>query len=503
MAGVVPEPELVAAAKAGDRAAAGEFFSRHLEYLRAMSRRVAPTPDRAEDLLAGAIARLLELWARGHGPDENVLTYLVSSMRNRIIDESRSPRAREAFVEELPEARLAVTPDFRGVDLLREARFVRAAFGRLPPDSQHGIREVIVNGRPPREVAPELGRSAGALSTLVTRAKAALRRELLVVILREGRAECAENAEGLPAQVLESPDAHPSSAPGLGHVLGCAECRANWGRYATLTSALGILPLLSVGLAVGSPAPVATAAAAAGPVPDAGGGDPSTPDTRAAPAPSVAVAAGIPGAGVVRGVVGTSAGAGTAAGIAAASGMGAIVARAGAVARSAVIGSAGVVVAVGALIAGAGLLTAALLDSTGVVDLPGSSVVPIAAVDAPAAHLRTMVTPYPDGTVELEVAFEVDANDWSLVSFAIALPDTVRITSASGDWNCSSSAGGGICTRDSSVPVSSRFTLTAEDGMPEDGKYLVQLEALAEGVTTTGYSSGPLPASESAPNPAP
>lgn len=489
MARVVSDAELVAAAKAGDRAAAGAFFARHLEYLGVMSRRVASSPDRAEDLLAGAITRLLELWRRGDGPDENVLTYLVSSMRNWVIDESRSPRAREVFVEELPEAPLAVLPDLRRVDLVREAALVRAAFARLSGDSQHAILEVVVNGRPPREVGPELGRSPGALSTLVTRAKAALRRELLVVILREGRAECAENAEALPSRVLDTPDAHPSGAPGIAHVLTCAECLANWGRFATLTSALGLVPVLSLGLTLGSPAP--GAAAAAGGASRDGNGVDSSPDGRhVAPTPAPAAPIAPSGSPAVAGGLAASAPVG-------------VVARVGRRARSVVVGPVGFAVTVVAVIGGAGMLVAALLGATGVVALPGSVVVPVAAEDAPTAHLRTSVTPNPDGSIELDVAFEVEADDWSLTSFAIALPPGVRIAAASGGWSCAASDGGGDCSLSGAVPVGSRFTLSADGGMPEDGEYLVQLEALAEGVTTVGYSRGPLPATEQTATPTP
>lgn len=482
--------------------AAGAFFARHFSYLRVMARRVAGSGDHAEDLLGGAMARLLELWARGEGPAENVLTYLVAAMRNRVIDEQRSPRARELWVEEMPESALISEADsLRVVDLQAEFGLVRRAFDRLAPDARRALQEVVVNGRPPREVAVEMGRSAGAVSTLVTRAKEALRRELLVVMLGEGREECAVNAETLPSRVLDSPVEHPEGAPGLAHVLGCVDCRAVWARYATLTSALGVVPLLSLGLAVGAPAAPATAATGAAGTPDGSGGGSHTPDAKAAPTTLVAAGAAAPGGGV--GLAGGAAGAGAAVGGAAAAGVAAVLARMAAGARAAVVGRAGIVVVVVALIAGAGLLVAALLGATGVVALPGSSVVPIAAVDAPAAHLRTAVTPYPDGTVDLEVDFEVEADEWSLVSFSVTLPETVRITSASGGWSCPSSDGGGVCTLAGAVPVSSRFTLTAEDVMPEDGVYLVELEALAEGVTTTGYSRGPLPASEPTPAPSP
>lgn len=487
----IPEAELIAKAMAGDSAAAGEFFARHFPYLRLMARRVATSPDRAEDLLAGAMARLLELWKRGEGPAENVLTYLVAAMRNRQIDEHRSPRAREAWVEELPESSLPSIPEsLQSVELHSEFDLVRRAFDRLSADSQRALREVVVNGRPPREVASELGRSAGAVSTLVTRSKTALRRELLVVMLGEGREECAVNAEALPSQVFDAPEAHPAGAAGVLHVLGCVDCRTVWNRYATLTSALGILPLLSVGLVVGSPAPAATAAATAGSVSDEGARVSSISSSKTAPAPSVAWAVGRPGNGSPLGTIGVS-------------GAGAILARAGAVARAVVVGPAGVVVAVVTLIAGAGLLMAAWLGASGVLDLPGSSVVPIAAFDAPAAHLGTTVTPYPGGSVGLEVDFDIEADEWSLVSFSIALPDTVRIVAASTGWSCPMDDGGARCTFDGKVPGSSRFTLVAAGGMPDDGEYLVQVEALAEGVTTTGFSWGPLPTPEQTPTPAP
>ncbi|WP_254791517.1 RNA polymerase sigma factor, partial [Curtobacterium sp. MCBA15_005] len=53
-----------------------------------------------EDLLSEALVRLVEKWASGNGPSEHVNAYVIRSMRNRVIDELRSPRSKTDAVED-------------------------------------------------------------------------------------------------------------------------------------------------------------------------------------------------------------------------------------------------------------------------------------------------------------------------------------------------------------------------------------------------------------------
>ena len=81
--------ELARRAASGDRAAAAEFFRQNQRMLRSMARRMASDVLDPEDLLSEAVTTLLERWARGAGPDRSIVAYLISTMRNRVIDELR------------------------------------------------------------------------------------------------------------------------------------------------------------------------------------------------------------------------------------------------------------------------------------------------------------------------------------------------------------------------------------------------------------------------------
>lgn len=255
--------DLARRAAEGDRRAAGRYFQETLPWLLGAARRIAPYSGSAEheDMVADAWVKLMAQWATGKGPQGNPRSYLAQTMRNAFTDRLRSPESRVAAIESQGEGwseefqvsdELAVRP----AELHREAAILRTAFASLNPDFQLVLQRVLIDGVPPRTVAEELGKPSSAVSSQLNRAKHALRREVLIGYIAESNvAACLQNARLLPDRVKDSFEDHSPGDRGLAHVLTCAECRSAWARFASMTSALGVLPLLIWGGLTASPSP--------------------------------------------------------------------------------------------------------------------------------------------------------------------------------------------------------------------------------------------------------
>ncbi|MCK2030039.1 sigma-70 family RNA polymerase sigma factor [Microbacterium galbinum] len=242
------DDRLSAAANAGDRAAAGMFLLRNQRMLLTTARRLATSGIDPDDLLADALVGLLSLWKSGTGPKEKAGAYVIRSMRNRMIDEFRSPRSRVLPLVDTEDNLPTVMQDTRHIELDAEYRRVRTALLLLPDDQQQVLRATIIDGRKPAELEEELGRPASSIYALSLRARKGLRRAMLRVILEEDDppAECRHAATRLPPVVTEDVDDAADSA-GMEHIRDCPRCRAAWGRFGTTASLLGVATVLLIG----------------------------------------------------------------------------------------------------------------------------------------------------------------------------------------------------------------------------------------------------------------
>lgn len=239
------DEQIAVAANAGDRDAIATYFARNLGLLSAMSRRIAMNIIDPEDLLAEAITRLVAIWADGRGPTNEVTAYVIRSMRNRVVDELRSPRSKVAYLDTDFELAAPDSGELREVELADAFAVVRAALDALSPDYRAVLQYIVVDGLTPREVAAQLGRSSHAIVVQVSRAKVAMRRELLrVLIKRESDAvACRRASDRLPKDIpaeLTLAEKHDS----FRHIATCPTCSIAWARFTGLAGALGVVPLI-------------------------------------------------------------------------------------------------------------------------------------------------------------------------------------------------------------------------------------------------------------------
>lgn len=459
--------DLAQRANLGDERAAASFIGACLPYWMGAARDIAAPQlrDEAEDLVQGSIAKLLELWRRGEGPSRNTRAYVTASIRNAHATQARSPRSRSRSLDDQalePGGASVQSPDnTEFTDLTYEREAIREAIDLISPDHRAVLIATVVEGRKPGDLVEALDRPAPAVSNLIARAKQALRRALLVVYLSRGGAECSHNARELPRQVLNELDDHEDSERGIAHARSCNRCRRNWRRFAAVTTALGVLPLLTVAQLTAGAEP----AAADDTDPDAG--DRGEDGSQAAPSAGLGAIQG--GAGSAAAVPGT---------------VGAFT-KALATPLALAIGILFVVVALIAVLLQLRVSAQAGEESvyTGEIsgDNPHSASFVVHLGEASSGDTRTVVA---DFAVR-------DAAEWSISDLTLSLPGGSELLSNSKNLNCSASEQGvWRCLTDGVANRAGPFEFLVRSPEGRRGSFALDLLATADGDAFTGRATG-------------
>jgi RNA polymerase sigma factor (sigma-70 family) len=170
-----PDHALVAAARAGDRAAFAILVERHYDMLLATCRRAAGDPETAADAAQEAVVAAL-LGLDRLRSDDRFAAWLVGIGLN-LCRRALRERARWARAEGPEPVAPDPGPD-EAADAARTAERVRAAIEALPPGQRAAVALFYLGGLGHAEVADRLGTRPGAVKTRLHKARVALRREL-------------------------------------------------------------------------------------------------------------------------------------------------------------------------------------------------------------------------------------------------------------------------------------------------------------------------------------
>ncbi len=210
----VSDVELLARMREGDDRAYEELYRRHAEPVRRYARTCCRDADTAEDLTGEVFARTLQAVRGGKGPEASVRAYLLASVRRVAADWART-RRRERLVDDFAAFAQAAAGTAAGegetlapgaeVRAMREAeqRLIVRAFRSLSEYDRMLLWHTAVEGVPPQEVAPLLGKTRGATATAAHRAREHLKQAYLQAhvsqaLTTEG-GECARYADRLGA----------------------------------------------------------------------------------------------------------------------------------------------------------------------------------------------------------------------------------------------------------------------------------------------------------------
>ena len=217
------DAELVAAVRAGDVAAYGELFERHVGAARRLARQLVSATD-ADDLVADAFAKVLLVLRRGGGPDLAFRAYLLTALRRLHVDRLRAA-ARLHPTDDLTPFDPGVPFRDTAVEGYDNATAARA-FASLPQRWQVVLWHTEVEGQKPAEVAPLLGLSPNSVSALAYRAREGLRQAFVSMHAQETvDATCLWGQEHLGAY-LRHGLSRRDAARVRGHLAGCRRCTA-------------------------------------------------------------------------------------------------------------------------------------------------------------------------------------------------------------------------------------------------------------------------------------
>jgi RNA polymerase sigma-70 factor (ECF subfamily) len=169
------DQELMAAVARGDGRAFERLVGRHLGWSLGFAERLVGGRHEAEDLVQTAFLRVWQGAARWE-PKAKFSTWLYRVLHNLCMDQFRARgTGYEALDEELADESPGTEERVAGMQ--RETR-VRAALAALPVRQRAALVLCYYEERSQAEAAALLGVSEGALESLLTRGRAALRKWL-------------------------------------------------------------------------------------------------------------------------------------------------------------------------------------------------------------------------------------------------------------------------------------------------------------------------------------
>jgi RNA polymerase sigma factor (sigma-70 family) len=286
------DAELIEAVRSGDVEAYGLLYRRHAGAATTMARQLTGSRAEADDLVAEAFARVLDMLRSGGGPDTAFRAYLLTTLRNALYDRARRDKKLE-WSDDMTRHDPGVPWEDTAVAGL-ETSLAARAFHRLPERWQTVLWHTEVERESPADVAPLLGLTPNGVAALAYRAREGLRQAYLQEHIADGVGrQHAATVERLGAWARGGLSAR-QRVKVEAHLATCPDCRALAGELEDVNSALRavVAPLL-----LGTAAAGAYLASHAAPAEAAAGGVAAGGAGGAAVGGAGAVAAGGAGAG--------------------------------------------------------------------------------------------------------------------------------------------------------------------------------------------------------------
>jgi RNA polymerase sigma-70 factor, ECF subfamily len=162
-----------------DRAAFGELYERYVDRIYAYILYRTGSPPDAEDLTQRVFSQALAA-VQDHNPAAGSAGGWLFTIAHNLLANYHRTRSRRpsAPLEAAADAVDPAIPILEGIEAREDARAVRRAMERLTAERQHLLLLKYVVGLPNAEIGRVLGKSEGAIKSLLRRTLAALRREL-------------------------------------------------------------------------------------------------------------------------------------------------------------------------------------------------------------------------------------------------------------------------------------------------------------------------------------
>jgi len=238
------DEQLCDEARAGSQEAFSLLWKRHVDEAIGYARKLNPAI--AEDAVSDAMVSVFEALQQGKGPSTSFRSYLLLSVRNRVYRESRIQPSLE-----LPDEQQLEAPEEPSIlERSEDAQTVHQALQQLPERWRRALILSEVQGQSLAHIGAELGLQANAVSALLKRARAGLRRSWVAAHFAGAKlgSECANVVDALGEFRWGKPSERQRHWFER-HVADCAECSERQGAHAWLAQAVGLalLPLVWIG----------------------------------------------------------------------------------------------------------------------------------------------------------------------------------------------------------------------------------------------------------------
>ena len=217
------DAELISAVRAGDVAAYGELFARHVEAARRLGRQLVPGPD-VDDLVSESFTKVLGVLQRGGGPDLAFRAYLLTAVRRLHVDRIRAT-ARLHTTDDLTPFDPGVPFRDTAVEGFESAAAARA-FASLPERWQLVLWHTEVEEQKPADVAPLLGMTPNAVSALAYRAREGLRQAYLTMHANDVTDDACERTRAELGAYVRGGLSRRDAARVEEHLQRCRPCTA-------------------------------------------------------------------------------------------------------------------------------------------------------------------------------------------------------------------------------------------------------------------------------------
>lgn len=171
--------QLTEPVRAGSLPDCGHLYERHRQQAWRCARSLVDQPADADELVAIAFEKILNIVRRGLGPDEGSFwSYLVVTLRHCAWSLQRERKlerlANDGFVADLASSDVLAAAVNEHITERNEIALIRA-FKRLPNNYRLVLLLTEVEQQPPVNVAPLFKVSANAVAALAYRARGRLR----------------------------------------------------------------------------------------------------------------------------------------------------------------------------------------------------------------------------------------------------------------------------------------------------------------------------------------
>ena len=249
------DAELIAAVRGGDAQAYGLLWERHAGAARNLARQHSRNDADADDLVAEAFAKVLQVLQAGGGPDVSFRAYLFTTLRRVAYDRTRSG-SRVQLTDDLSAYDAGVPfvdPALEGL----ERTMVATAYATLPERWRAVLWHSEVEELSPAEIAPILGLTPNGVSALAYRAREGLRQAYLQAHLAMPHSDGCAAVNDKLGSYARGGLSKRETAQVEDHLAGCVECRALVAELADVNHGMRvviaplILGVLGVGLLKG------------------------------------------------------------------------------------------------------------------------------------------------------------------------------------------------------------------------------------------------------------